>query len=487
MKLLLGAGLCGLMWLAAIASRRPKLVLLFAWVVSLTYNRQYFSFEAIAGNNSSQGPYWIVSDVFLIALLAVWVYEAAIRKRPRVACSFAVHPLFLPFALVCAVSALGAQRPDWSLYELIRSVKVFLILLYVQYNFTKEEWWTAAVAMTAAIVLQSSLGVMEVTTRRSGLLGVLGMTSTSFDVPDELTQENFYGWHRATGTMNHPPNLACYLLLTLPLPLAVALARAPRHVRVIAGGAGLLGLAGLACTLSRWPWVLVIGQIGLLLVTLTWLRMLPVQQMLGIASIGALAGGIALLPFADFIADRISRDFDRSVEFREQENRVAVAMFADHPLFGVGPNNYKLHLGTYGSDMVWALASEDLAVRMMHVRFIAAPQNGFLLPLAETGILGLSAFLFYLVAVVVVGLRAIAGSSGWPSAAVLALVIGILGVIAQQIVDYSFWTDPVFYTFTLIVGMLAAAPVLNDAGPERPGRRFPVGRSFQGRLSEVHP
>src|SRR5262245_23123820 len=140
MKLLLGAGLCGLMWLAVVASRRPKLVLLFAWVASLTYNRQYFSFEAIAGNNSSQGPYWIVSDVFLIALLALWVYEAAILKQPRRERSLAVHPLFMPFAFACAVSALGAQRPDWSLYELIRSVKVFLILLYVQYNFTKEEW-----------------------------------------------------------------------------------------------------------------------------------------------------------------------------------------------------------------------------------------------------------------------------------------------------------------------------------------------------------
>ncbi len=37
---------------------------------------------------------------------------------------------------------------------------------------------------------------------------------------------------------------------------------------------------------------------------------------------------------------------------------------------------------------------------------------------------------------------------------------GMLGVIAQEIVDYSFWVDPVFYTFALIASMVAASPVV---------------------------
>jgi hypothetical protein len=457
MKLLLGAGLCFALWIAVVISKRPKLVLLFAWVVSLTYNRQYFSFEAIAGDNGAQGPYWIVSDFFFVLLLAIWIYEAAIRKRVERPQGLAVHAFFLPFALVGALSALGADRPDWSLYELIRAAKVVLILCYVRYNFTLESWWTCALAMICAVVFQAGLGTAEVITQRSGVLGVLGLGMPD-DMPEEFSQERFYGWHRATATMNHPPNLACYLLLTVPLALGVALAPAPRRIRTIAAVASLIGLAGLACTLSRWPWVLAIGQSAFLLFALTWLGLLPAKQTLGLLSIGALAGTIAILPFAGFIADRINRDLDRSLEFRDNENRAAVAMFADHPVVGVGLNNYILHIAEHGSEMVWALDNPDVAVKRMHVRFIAAPQNGFLLPLAETGIAGFSAFLLYLVAAGVVGIRAIAASAGWHKGATLGLVTGMLGVIAQQIVDYSFWVDPVFYTFALIVGMLAVAP-----------------------------
>lgn len=469
MKLLAAAigalGLCA----AIVGSRRPKLVLLFAWVVSLTYNRQYFSFEAIAGDNGAQGPYWIVSDGFLLLLLGIWAYETAILKRDQRPATPAVHALFLPFAAAGLLSALAAERPDWSMYELIRAAKAVLILVYVRYNFTKEAWWTCAAAMTLAAVFQGALGTAEVLTQRSGLMGVLGLSRPADDLPDEFRQENFYGWFRATGTMNHPPNLACYLLLTLPLPLALALARAPAMVRGIAGMSGLIGLAGLACTLSRWPWLLAAGQVMFLVAGLTWLGLLPVRRTLGVLAVGGFAGLLAILPFMDFIADRMTRDFDRSVEFRQHENDVALAMFADHPMTGIGLNNYSLHLARYRSEMEWALDEENtkIAVKRLRVRFIAAPQNGFLLPLAETGIAGLCAFALYLAGVLVVGVRAIAAARGWHRAALLGLVTGILGVIGQQVMDYSFWVDPVFYTFTLSVAMLAASPALGSPVPMR--------------------
>jgi O-antigen ligase len=178
---------------------------------------------------------------------------------------------------------------------------------------------------------------------------------------------------------------------------------------------------------------------------------------------------LAILPFTDFIADRMTRDFDRSVRFRQHENDVAMAMFADHPVTGIGLNNYSLHLAKYGSEMVWALDADNtnIAVKRLRVRFIAAPQNGFLLPLAETGIAGLCAFAIYLVGVLIVGFRAIAAAQGWHRAALLGIVTGVLGVIGQQIMDYSFWVDPVFYTFTLSVAMLAASPVLGAPAPMR--------------------
>jgi O-antigen ligase len=460
MKLALAAIGVVTLSVAMVATRRPRLVLLVAWIVSLTYNRQYFTFEAVAGDNGAQGPYWIVSDAFLLALLALWAYDTIVGKRAPKGRQIPVHFAVLPLLFAGLLSALGADRPDWSIYELSRSAKVIVILLWVRANFGREEWIASAAALTLAAVLQAGLGTAEVATKRSGVLGVLGLSQPAADVPEQLQQQNFYGWHRATGTMNHPPNLACYLLLIVPLPVALSFTAADRRIRAVCALVSVVTLVGLACTLSRWPWLLGAGQLVLLVLTLTAMRLVPVQRTLGLAAVAGFAGLVVLLPLTDFIVDRMTRDLRRSVEFRENENNVALAMFADHPMTGVGLNNYILHLNTYGSEMVWALDSADIAVKQLRVRFIAAPQNGFLLPLAEMGMAGLLAFLFYLLSVVLLAMRAIANSTGWHRAAVSGLFIGILGVIAQQVVDYSFWVDPVFYSFALVVAMIATAPVL---------------------------
>jgi putative inorganic carbon (HCO3(-)) transporter len=460
MKLVLVAGLGFALWAVMVLSRRPKLVLLFAWVVSLTYNRQYFSFEPITGDNGMQGPYWIVSDAFLLLLLAFWSYEAAILKQRQQPQGIAVYWFFLPFAAMGLLSSIAADRPDWSFYELIRAIKVILIMLYVRYNFTKDTWWTAAAAMTFAAVFQGALGTAEVATQHSGVFGVLGLGGAPQDIPEQFAQENFFGWFRATGTMNHPPNLACYFLLTMPLSVSVALAASNLRVRAAAACAGTIALVGLACTLSRWPWMLGALQIVVVLFALTWLRLIPVRRTIAVFSIGTLGIALVLLPFTDMIVDRVTRDLERSIDFRKNENRVALAMFADHPLLGVGLNNYSRHIARYGSELAWALDVTDVGIKQVHVRFIAAPQNGFLLPLAETGLAGVSAFIFYLGAVLIVGARSISASVGLQKAALVGLFVAMLGVMAQEIVDYSFWVDPIFYTFALVAAMAAASPML---------------------------
>src|SRR5712692_2488479 len=44
----------GLAW-ATFVYKRPKETFLFGWVFSLTYNRQYFVFDGLLGNNGMQG------------------------------------------------------------------------------------------------------------------------------------------------------------------------------------------------------------------------------------------------------------------------------------------------------------------------------------------------------------------------------------------------------------------------------------------------
>jgi hypothetical protein len=66
----------------AIASKRPKSVLLCSWVIALTYNRQSYSFDAVTGNNGPAGLYWIAADFFLLCLLVLWVLDVMRGQRP---------------------------------------------------------------------------------------------------------------------------------------------------------------------------------------------------------------------------------------------------------------------------------------------------------------------------------------------------------------------------------------------------------------------
>jgi len=460
----IGAGLA----VAAIASRRPKSVLLCAWVISLTYNRQFYSFDAITGNNGPAGLYWIVADVFLVALLVLWGADAMRRRGAAAAGGMPLWPWYLPYAIACVMSVAAAERMDWALFELVRTAKFAIVLIYVARRFGREEWWTALAAMGAAAIIQAGLGTMEVVTKHSGVLWIFGLQDNLTAVPQMFKDEAYYGWTRATATMAHPPNLACYLLLAVPPFLALALAARDRRLRVGALAASAVGLVGLACTLSRWPAFTMVLQIIALAAALLMLREVSLKRIIAVSSLCGFGLMVVLLPFSDFIADRASRDFERSVNLRAKEFAIAGKMLSDHPVLGVGLNNYSAHLVAYGSELRWGMKPKiaNLATQVLHVRYISGPLNAFLLVAAETGMAGLLGFLIWCLATIVVGLYALRRTRGPARIASVGLLVGICGVYFQQTVDYSYWVDPVLYTMALAAAMLARAPGLFPASEQ---------------------
>ena len=73
---------------------------------------------------------------------------------------------------------------------------------------------------------------------------------------------------------------------------------------------------------------------------------------------------------------------DQSIQGRASENLTSIAMFLDHPLLGVGYFNYELYYLQYAEQIGLA---PDASARAAH--------NLYLQVLAETGLLGLTAFL----------------------------------------------------------------------------------------------
>ncbi len=447
----------GFLVLACI-SGQAKAVLLGSWAFALTYNRQYFMFEPIVGKQGGQGPYLIVSDIFLLLLLGMWASDLLLNKRIPVPKGKILWPWLFPFVVASVISVLLAARPEWGAFEMIRQVRIALILFYFRYQVGKREWWACIWGVIGAVVFQSAVGIGEMATGRSGVLGIFGLAAAEV-IPEELQQERFYGWHRATATMSHPPNLACYLLFMIPILFALAFGTRDRRIAIPALLGGLVGLGGLACTLSRWPMALMVLEMAILLTGLVGLRLCGAKQAIGYASVGLLAAGVTFFSFQDFIVDRMMRDLNASIDFRQKDDATGLAMAADYPLFGVGLNNYRHYLIQYEPEWEWALKYEDLAVQN-HTRPLAAPHSAYLAVLAETGTVGLLTFLLFLTGAVRTAVRAVKATRGVWQTVCFALLVGLVGLYLQQIVDFSLLVDPLLYSLALVMGLMNIAPDL---------------------------
>ena len=452
------AAICGI----AYVTKRLKEVFLFFFIFSLTYNRQYFFLQDSLGNPGTQGPYFVAADFFFLGLLGLWAYERVFLKRTAIPKGDALWPWYLPFVLACVFSLMVAAHVDWGAFELIRVAKVGLILWYARYNLDRRMWWRSIMGLGAALSIQSILGTLEVAFHHSGVLWIFGLGSQEEILPQALEAESFYGWTRAQATMNHPPNLACYLLLCVPVFVALAITHRERKWRMLCTLIAIFGVVGLACTLSRWPIVLMAVLLLALLVGLTALRVIDVRHTLALMSVGVLLVAGTGLAFSDFIANRVSRDFDASVDQRLDGYRAAYHMYLrGNPLLGVGLNNYRAYMLNFQPELEWIDKYEGLALEM-NIRFPAAPQNSFLFVLAETGFLGLLGFVIYVAGGIRAGVRGIAATRSHYRAATFALLIGLIGVMLQQSIDHSYWVDPLLYSTALVIGMMNNARSLCD-------------------------
>ncbi|MBI4719038.1 MAG: O-antigen ligase family protein [Planctomycetes bacterium] len=459
--------------LAAYVTGRPRSVLLFLWTLLLPYNRMYYSFDGLTGDHGAHGLYWIPTDALLLLLLALWGHDRLVLKRPARPEGAALARWFIPFLAVGLIATANAERTVWGLFDLYRLLKVVLILWYVRTCFEREDWWACVAGLGCSVLVQSGLAGLQMATRSvSGVLGLLGGGGAETGGGlEEVGSAAVGGWLRAVGTIGHPSNLACYFLLTIPPFVALALAARRPLARWVCAGVSLCGLGGLACTLSRWPGALMGLQLAALAVVLVGLRHVSAKRMMGLAGVGAFAVALALLPFQDLIYKRLTGDLRASLDFRAKDTRVALEIFGEHPFLGVGLNNYAVQVMRYNPELQWALEKADEVRRTLNIRTFVALHNFYLFMLVETGVIGLAALILFYLAVVLLGLRAVGQVRGGLQATGAGLMIGVLGVYGQGFVDFSFWVDPILYTFALVTGMLVKLPALGDAAARAAGVR----------------
>ena len=342
-----------------------------------------------------------------IALVGLYL-PLLVRERTGVRAeaprrSAAGRPLIL-YILFCTLSVLVADDATLALYEVTLFLQLGLLYFYIVRTVTSRE---EVVFVVKFLLLGLAIEALLMVALAGGLakLGFLGpWVNVSDDslVSGLVRREiSFLGLRarvdevvtmgvaRVGGTIGSPNDAATYLSMALTVAvsaLAVPLGHWYRRLIIFGLGSGIIALIW---TFSRGAWIALILGIGIL----AWsgllgslVRRIPRRVSLWVAADLVLAG-VFLYSIIGF---RLTMDDRGSAESRGPLNRIAVLMIEDHPLLGVGANNFPVAMQPY---ITRGFAGE----------FLYTVHNRYLLIGSETGLIGLAAYLWFLLATLCVG------------------------------------------------------------------------------------
>jgi O-antigen ligase len=269
------------------------------------------------------------------------------------------------------------------------------------------------------------------------------------------------GLLRLRANFGSPNNAALYIGRVLPFALAVALTGAGR--RRLAYGAAVIPLAvALALTMSKGS--LLIGLPGALLLLLILWRWREGKAVWPVIAAILIAAPI-LLALVMQIPTLAAR-FDvqgATTSFRVYLWRASLNMSLEHPLFGVGPDNFLYHYrGRYIFDATWPEPNLSHAHNLI---FDLSSRLGLIGLLLGGGlVVGLGRTLWQTIRR--------KGAGQWP-AAHWPLTLGLAGAAAHfllhGLVDQSLFLVDLFFSFYLL---LALSLWLRDEAAEEGRRPF---------------
>jgi O-antigen ligase len=387
------------------------------------------SVVAFSAGGVRAGP----TDALVVGLTLAWVYSLrqqrydarpavliervreAWRTTPEQVLIFGCVALYLITVIASGFQALSRVE---TAKEIVKWTEVLIVAGAALYFLrAPRQLLTMAWAIIAAGVLEAVIGCFQYAT----------VTGDNVD--------------RVTGTFNQPNPYGAFLNLALPLSLCLLVFAKSWRIRWLAGGAAtIIGLAAYFAR-SRGAWLGL--AVALMVVALIRLRLDRIAALaggvlalaFGVAwyarllpqSIQARVGGLVAIDTASLCRPVISADF--STQERLAQWAAGINMFLAHPVLGVGAGNYSAAYPQY-SVVCWPDS-------------VGHAHNYYINAAAETGVIGLVAFLALTVAMVFAGWRATQAllrfdASGYGLALALGFFACIVTVIVHNLVDDVF-------------------------------------------------
>ena len=399
---------------------------LYALIVAVPYG-SWFPIPISVGNLTAV-------DLLTALLIALWLARMTARDH-RIVIRF--PPLSLPFALFLGAALLsmtGASSLEAAIKEVTKWLEMFAVYLYVANNFDAVKLPRALAVMFLAGLSQAAIGIYQFVFRAG---------------PEGFAL--FGRFMRAYGTFEQPNPYAGYLALIVPVALAVAVNSQQSTVNsktvhrpkglftdywlLITAVVALTAMsAAILMSWSRGAWLgVAAGAIIAIIVQSRRAFVLSNVAALALITV-AFLGSLNLIPPA--IAERFSGigdyfgvfdvrgvkvdDTNFALVERMAHWQAAAEMFARHPLIGVGIGNY-------------AVAYPDYALPRWSDP-LGHAHNYYLNVAAETGAIGLLAYLMLWSAAVWQAWRAIRASNGITR----GMAAGLLGMIVALLIHNGF-------------------------------------------------
>jgi putative inorganic carbon (HCO3(-)) transporter len=365
-----------LLFAAASAGRLRSLLLAFVlidipfqWDKNFGFRQSAASLDALAGWSVS------VTTIALAGLYSMWIARLLVlperTPRPRIRAAGAG----LAFVGFMFASVAVASDRTMAGFELFLLAQLLLLFVYVASTVRSErELRFVAVLLLSGLALESLVALAIYAS--GGGFDVAGLASHHGHAAQQAG-----GTRRVGGTVGSANEAGSYFAFLTVVALALFLTSEERRLKRLALGSGILGLVALVATLSRGGWIAFLVGSSVLLFGLRAPRHLrvPRKALVGVAVTFLLA----LAPLSGVVSARVMGSDHGAAAGRVPLMELAWRMIGDHPLQGVGANNFVVALPHYAD----ASFSRD---------WVTTVHNKYLLVWSEAGIGALVAFLLFI-------------------------------------------------------------------------------------------
>jgi len=263
------------------------------------------------------------------------------------------------------------------------------------------------------------------------------------------------GGYAASGRLSalfDPNYFAARLIGAILIALFIALTTSSNRVRGAAAAVFLVDTIAFALTQSRGG---IVGLAAALVAAVAVAGAARPRVLAATLALVALGAGYYVLAAPAHISGSFSTSLSGASAGRSDEWRIALRVFENHPLSGVGLGNYPVVEPSYSTQ----------TVNLNFVRYIVNDQlvahNSYLEIAAELGIAGLALFLAIVISPAVLAGRALSSAARAPNDLEF-YARGLLAGAIGMFVAYIFLSAQYEKDLWLVLGLLAAVPALLD-------------------------